>query len=360
MPLARDLGLAVLCGGLATAVVATALKPYQTPDGAAAARGAVAAAPLDAARLADLADALRRAGQSGPADEVEKAAGRLGAREPRVQAALFRLDLSAGRYASAFSHGDAILRRPVGDPARGPVEAAMSAAAREPAAALALARRLAGAPYWRADFLAALGQDRTQHATALALLAALRGGPSPPSLAEVAPLVSSLADLGDYGAAYAAWRRLSPNADPSLLRSLALTPDGTPFTWLLPQGGGATSAVGAGRLDIDYDGVGEALTPRQMLVLAPGRYRLLWRELRQTPAGGPFWRLECAPSRAAAAQSTPDDGPVNRWRERELAFVVPAQQCPALWLRLAVRPGEHLAQSLVSYADIRVEPERGE
>jgi hypothetical protein len=274
---------------------------------------------------------------------------------PPTQIWLMRRDLLARRFAGAFAHADALLRR---EPTPPPgVFAILTAAALEPGAVGPLAERLAANPSWRSDFFDFLaGEARPPPTTVTAaLLTRLAAGPTPPTDAEVAPYLRLLVSQQRFADAAAAWRRLTPGA-PSTATGVydgdfERPPGSTPFDWSLGGGVGWTASIAASpdgprgqALNVEYDGVSPPQPLRQLLVLSPGAYRLSGRFddrrgivqldahlLRRRPAPG---------DRAVAARPGRRLAPVQRHRG------CPASRLPGAMAGAEERAGERADRRL--------------
>jgi hypothetical protein len=106
-------------------------------------------------------------------------------------------------------------------------------------------------------------------------------------------------------------------------------------------------------LRIDYDGASTPQLPAQMLVLAPGRYRLSWRERL---AGDPrlAWQVRCIAPYSATLGSWPISAAVS-WRARSETFEAPAG-CRAQRLELTALPGERRSEVTAWFAQVRLSP----
>ncbi|MHB8530130.1 MAG: hypothetical protein ACYC8V_11545, partial [Caulobacteraceae bacterium] len=324
-----------------------------------AARRAVGLDPLDVAALRDLGLALDGAGHGDQADTFFTLADRLSRRDVATEAWLFQRRLRQARVDEAFFHADCLLRVDEDQRLRARTFAVFDLAEENDDALAALARRLELDPPWRTAFLQSLPPGREGLAGAWRVLNALAAGPAPATVQEAAPLLDRLVDLHFYQSAlsdYAVVKRRASLAQ-TLLRDGGFDGevDGTPFSWSEEVGDGATARVEAnegarvGRaLRVEYDSYAQPSLPGQLLVLAPGRYRLSWLEKGDGASAGAAlaWTVRCAESPSPLAASA--DGGGQGWREANLTFDVPGSRCGAQWLRLEAEPGER-RQSLIRW-----------
>lgn len=349
-------GLAIL---IAQAAFTSATDVDRPPDPA-----RLFHAPLDLPALRALGLRLDRDGRLDEADAVLAFVGRRSWRDGPTEVWLLRRRLDQGRYEEAFESADSLLRRDADGTTRPALFALFIAAADDVEARPALVARLAAAPWWRADFLRALG-ERGDMAGAQAVFSALARGPRPPTADEYAPLINRLVSAGDYASAYNLWRALvrRDHAPAAGLRDgdFSGESDHTPFTWSAAAGVGAASEAGAApggstarELRVDYDGYSSPNLPAQLLVDPPHRYSLSWRE-RIDPAVPErlFWRVRCAGSNAILARGAP---PVPGWREAAVSVVTPRSGCAAQWLELAAEPGERRGPVTARYTAFRLRP----
>jgi hypothetical protein len=318
--------------------------------------------PLDLPALRELGLRLDRQGRLAEADAILSFVGRRTWRDRPTEVWLLRRRLDQGRYREAIRSVDAVLRQDARGVTRPVLFDLLIAAADDPQARPALVAELTPAPWWRGDFLPALGV-RGAPASAVDTLSALALGPTPPLPDEYAPLISRLVSGRDYEGAYTAWRSV---ARPHGLVTATLRDgdftgysDHTPFTWSPASGAGVSSEVEAAprALRIDYDGFSAPNLPAQLLIHPPARYRLSWRERVESgdaeDSGRLFWRVRCADTNAVLARGPP---PVAGWRAVSLTVEARGAGCPAQWLELAADPGERRSPVTAWYAAFRLQP----
>ncbi|MFI4975600.1 MAG: hypothetical protein ACHP84_13755 [Caulobacterales bacterium] len=358
-----DFAVALLVGFTAAAIVAQAwvtLAPARSD-----AMLAVRSDPFDVAAVRDLGLAREAAGDRVAADRLMDLAGRLSWRDAPTQMWLFRRDLAHRDMVHALDHADAALRQASDDAARRPILESLAMAATDPAAAPLLAQRLAGVPAWRTNVLFELGRRDQTLGVARSVLVALRAGPTPPLDVEVAHYVQSLVGRGRFVQAFADWRLLSssPEREQALIRDgdFQRPGDGGPFSWSLGAGAeigrpplaGGEMALHAGLAD-----VGDAVMAEQLLVLAPGRYRLDWRALadRGGLAAPPRWSAECAATGAPIAREAGGALAADAWQARGMLLDVPNGECAALWLRLRGVPEDRGGAPSAWFTRMRLAP----
>jgi hypothetical protein len=155
-----------------------------------------------------------------------------------------------------------------------------------------------------------------------------------------AKLITSLVGRGQVDRAYQLWRTFSnPRAsarkeglfDPNFQGLPGLAP----FNWYYPVTSAGAAERSATGLQIDYYGRDDAELAGQLLMLAPGRYRLSF--VAEGAADGESsrlsWKLECLQSKASLGELMLKK---VTYSPRRLAgdFAVPAQGCTGQTLRL--------------------------
>jgi hypothetical protein len=164
---------------------------------------------------------------------------------------------------------------------------------------------------------------------------ALEPGATPPDWQ--ATLISRLIQAGQYGKAYATWR-LVAGIDRGAgtifnpgFRKMTAPP---PFNWALSTTGGVAEPAPGDRLQIIYFGRQDTVLAEQMLLLAPGRYRLGMDISGPLGDGGEIaWDVSCLPSSDVIFRL-----PVTRKGRITGDFTVP-QNCAMQNLRLVGLPG---------------------
>jgi hypothetical protein len=322
--------------------------------------------PLNAPALTTYALAMDQLKRPQAATAAMDVAARLGWRDNLTQVWLFRRELLAGRYVEALNHGDALLRRQFQAP---PVLfQILGVVARDPKAAALLTVHLAANPIWRAPFFDLL-MTREQPPpldTVHTLLAGLVGTAAPPTDDELRLYLGSLVRQGKFQQAITDWRQLSPGVvgrvGGVIDGDFERPPGPSPFDWLLRDGVGWTASIddspsGSGKaLKVEYDGVSPSPPLIQLLVLAPGAYRLTGRAYDAGGVGSQTlsWTLTCVGADAPIAQALTPSGTPNQWRAFSVDLTVPASGCPAQGLRLVANPGDVREDVAVWYDDLAV------
>jgi hypothetical protein len=185
-------------------------------------------------------------------------------------------------------------------------------------------------PEMKTASLMALATDASNADAVLAL-----AGRSSRNAAWLAPLLNSLVEARQYAKAKAIWGRSSAagGSSGSLVYDAGFADSNSPppFNWVL-----VSSAVGlaerqaGGRLHVIFYGHDDGVLARQMLLLAPGKYRMT-----MAASGSPAhereltWSIRCDLSQAPLSAA-----PVDVAASRGWSFTVPAS-CPAQWLELS-------------------------
>src|SRR5690606_38855192 len=274
--------------------------------------------------------------------------------------------LAAGDHAEALHQVDRVLAfRPAARAGLFPQLARMAA---DPAFADALATMLATRPPWRAGLLAHLQASREAPDAADQMLAALqrRGGLDQ---GEFDGWIDTLLKQGRWGEAHARWagpQLAAGHAIPLLFNGdFARPPSGSGFDWRLPRVPGVLvefePQAGAGQV-LRLRFLGRRVAggiARHPLLLAPGRYRLAWRQRLESLDADPGveWRLSCAGKPDTLAASAPMRG-TSPWRDAALEFEIPAQGCTGQWLELGMagaRGAGQLAAGGLRLARVRLE-----
>jgi hypothetical protein len=356
-----------LAVSLAVPIIANVLHPAAAPSTPREAAAAIARDPLDIAALERLGLDLDRAGRSAEADAVFSFIGRRTWRDGAAEAWLLRRRLGQGRFDEAFENADAILRQDADGSTRPTLFPILIAAARYSESRPALEARLAQSPWWRPRFLENLARNGDP-AGARTVFETLAQGRTPPTPEEYAPLVNRLVGGKAYRDAMDAWTAIAkPLGRTEGVRDgdFAGQWDHTGFTWSVSEGVGGASAIrpapdgSAGHaLRIDYDGFSSPALPSQLMVLAPGRYRVSWREQGDPGASTRlYWRVRCADSGqvlARAGDAFADTPGPGRWTQAGIGFEIPSGGCAGQWLELATNPGERRAPLTAWYAGFRL------
>ena len=169
-------------------------------------------------------------------------------------------------------------------------------------------------------------------------------------------MLDTLVKVGQGRQARALWARDAGVADAGALIHDGRFTDGRsppPFNWQLAGSAiGLTERQKGGGLHVIFHGTQMGALARQLLVLAPGTYRLS-ADVRARIADprALSWTIECPGAAAPIANLPVERSGALAWR-----FTVPAG-CAAQWLSLAGRPGDIGGDSEVTIASIALAPE---
>lgn len=337
---------------------AALIKAGEARTALAKGEAAVADAPLDPASTALLGVARMNLGDRAGAERAFRIAGQLGWRESFTQAYWMGRALEIGDWRVAAMRLDALLRQ---RPALLAERRLMDPIETSPAGRAALAERILALPGWLRLYTSAVADVprpvlllRAQVLGEVAARKAVLGCET------VAPLVERLVSQGAENEAGRLWRQHCPGAAATPIydgqfAAASLQQDSSQFAWffigqsdanvlLEPSGHGD-----AQRLTIEAATVRPRQIARQMVLPAPGPYRLSWQA--ETPDGSPnnlaVAALSCTanPSEWLAARFDPAP---RRW----IAEVDVGSECRAHWLSFGVRAGN----GTVRLSDVRLEP----
>ncbi|MBS0237894.1 MAG: hypothetical protein JSR89_05675 [Proteobacteria bacterium] len=308
-------------------------------------------------------------GDTISASKFMKAAAARSLRRPAALYWLLRSSLSANDIAGATDRADALLRiRP--DLISG-VTPALAQIAAMPAGTERLLATLSKGPPWREKFFRGLNGQTNSADAPLKLLLGLVHSEHPPAPNEIGTYLRYLIDTKDYERAYVSWLELLPPEqldDAGLLFNggFRFRPSGLPFDWMIERSHGALTeiisaqeAIDMNALSIEFGGGRVDFRPvSQVLVLAPGRYRLdgiskgSLKGLR-----GLKWRIACIqqPSRALAESKAFLEGSSD-WTDFSLSFEIPAS-CRAEIIRLildARSASETMVTGSMVFARLRI------
>jgi hypothetical protein len=238
--------------------------------------------------------------------------------------------------------------------------------------------RLAQAPETMAALESALKKDSRFRDRLLEHLAAKKADPNlilrlaknvPPPPGAGGPamwqgqLVTSVAERGEIGRAYQLWRTFSASRAPEKKSGVYDSqfqglPGGAPFGWHFPASpAGIAERTPNRTLQVGYYGRDPAELATQLLMLPAGAHRLSVRAEGDAEGEGSklSWKIQCQGSKAEIADLTlrkltyaPKVITVN--------FNVPANGCPAQWLRLVGIPGEFPKAQNATISAVKIEP----
>ena len=185
-------------------------------------------------------------------------------------------------------------------------------------------------------------------------------GPAARSEAWQSKLVSGLVVQGKVDQAYGLWRTFSSAKAPARKAGLydpglQGLPGFAPFNWYYPTTPAGVAERSPTGLQVEYYGRDNAELAGQLLMLAPGRYRLAFTA--EGSADGESsrisWQMQCLQSKAVIGElilSKVDYSP------RRIAgdFTVPAQGCSAQWLRLTGKAAEFVKPQNVTIRGLQL------
>lgn len=311
----------------------------------AAARAALRSDPLTEPALGLYGLGLDGQGQPATAQQAMEMGATRSLRDPVPHVWLYDSALQRGDYAGAIEHADVVIRSRPG--LRYTLFNSMRELVVAPQGVEALSAALQRNPPWRTEFLLMAADNQPTLAGTTALFADLQGSPAPPTPLELGRLLTNLVQAGAFQEALFLWMSVLPAYQFATLDYLSngdfrFAPSGLPFDWtILPVQGADISieatadAEDALRVQF-YRGRIDFSNVSKLLVLPPGRYVLEGREKADAldTERGTVWRLYCAgPKPSVLGASEPLKGTTN-WRTFDADFEVPADACPAQWLRL--------------------------
>lgn len=330
------------------------LAADRTTNAAALADQSLAGGAFNARALRIRGLAASRLGQSARADELLTLAGNWSLRDDPAHVWLVDRRLRQGNYGSAFAHADTLARRRI-DLHPSIFNLFTTAATQDPRSLPHLARLLAAEPPWRRAYWNYLHSRPDGDGVFLWLAMALERTREP-------------LDNDELKRLYAFWVFEKRFQAISLLREASGRPSSSslvqngdfsdpledqllPFGWRLGAGSGLSVQVAEDDLRatnpslwVNYDGYGNHLIAEQLLVLAPGQYRLNGEQRLQarSDTAGMAWIIECVGSDRRLAEYRPTDrtNASDRWTPFSVSVQVPAENCPAQSLQLLPRPGD--------------------
>lgn len=345
----------------AQANLARARQALARADGTAALRFAQAglgASPVDPAAPATLGAAHLALGQSRPAEEAFRVAGKLGWRIFTTQAYWLDRALAAGDFRVAAMRLDALVRQ---DPSLLRRSELLVPFEQSEQGRMALARQMKDAP-WRLAYADDIeGIDSAAVQRRAAVLGEMARGGTALGCDAAAPIVSALL-ASQTAAAASLWRQHCPAARRSLVydgefATALLGADGNAFAWSFPGESDvsvmltAPDPKGSRGLAIDSTAQRRTVVARQRLVIPAGTYQLSWRAVSDggspSPAVAPLIYCHGQAESVIAGQSERASG---RWS----APVSIGSGCQSWWLAFAVGPGP----SRVTLSSVALDPMR--
>ena len=213
----------------------------------------------------------------------------------------------------------------------GPIWAAIATISADPAARTEIKAEIARGAAWRDVYLTALSASAVDRAVVFEMLESAgkhapvtNVAPPPGTPDDRRAFITQMIAQHDYERAYLAWVQWLPAASQNAVgrvfdgdfKGLAALP---PFTWELADGtGGSTVIDPAAGLSVDYSGSDGAVLAKQMVLLAPGQYRLVtqakFQPVSNENGAAPLtWTLACAADDTALnVLAVPLDGSAKR------------------------------------------------
>jgi hypothetical protein len=273
-------------------------------------------------------------------------------------------------YAAALYYADLLLRtRPAAFNDVMPTLAKMTESEETNSA---LKKLIAGNPPWRSKFFKLLQANIRDPRTPLDLFLSIRDTPTPPTADDLRSYLNFLIRFKLYDIARYTWLHFLPPAQLSKTGllfngSFEITLSKLPFDWIISAGAGANVDTvthpdqdGQRALQLQFDnGRVNFGGVRQMIVLAPGNYRLKGKyKGRIIGRRGLLWRITCVGGRSKLiGESQMVLGVTRSWKEFDITFEVPTSDCRAQQVRLfhdARSASEKLVTGFMWYDDLKI------
>lgn len=251
----------------------------------------------------------------------------------------------------------------------------LNSLALEPEGRAALVAALVRNPGWRPLFLRSMGAKLAASDAPLALIQALKEAGSPPSEAELIPLLRArMAAEKRAEGAYNIWLQMLPAQEVLQVRPVnnldfARDPSALPFNWNLPRPMNAFIDLQARNDTVDGRvlrirfGVGRIRLGaiEQVTFLRPGRYQFSGEQKGlMSSKRGMVWQVLCYPAGPVAGQSSQLMGAPRVWRPFSFDITIPNNgRCDAQRLRLfhdSRSTSEQLASGDIQFQSLRITP----
>ena len=308
---------------------------------------ALKAEPLSARALRILAQVAEHEKDHGKTEALMKGAAQLSLEESLAVFWMMRESYRDQDYAETMRYADTLLRsRPQLAPHVFPMLGRM---AENVTASSELKKALAENPPWRGQFFGALPNQVTDARTPLELLLSLRNTATPPTEEERRSYLEALVQHKLYELAYYSWLQFLPQEQLSKTGrlfngSFDAAPTGLPFDWVFRRGGGVNIKFaqrsdqegkralliefGPGRVDFS-SGLSE------LVLLPPGDYKLEGKyKADLVSQRGLKWSVTCVDATDPAGISGTINGSDSTWKDIEIPFTIPHDECPAQYVRL--------------------------
>lgn len=295
--------------------------------------------PLESRATSMLGTALLQRGDTAAAERAFSVARELGWRDRTTQIYWADRDLRRGDYRAAARSLDALLRQ---HPSLVDRQDLLGPFERDPAARAALARRMAEPSEWVWRYtLDWSGLTAPRMLVRVAMLEERASQNRPIGCTAAVGPVDGLVSVNAFALARSLWRRHcrdrsgGPLGDGSFIAA-NFEGKGGPFSWLFFSSGDVATrfeAIDARERRLVASNSGGTVLPlaAQMLIAAPGAYRLSWRS--DGAAGALVAAVGCQPASGEWQSSLID----SRTGRRFVDLMVEAS-CPAPWLTLGISP----------------------
>lgn len=332
--------------------------------------------PGNAQALRILAQLAEAQGDEAHAWRFMQTAAQLSLRESTAVDWLMRKNLKKADYAAALYYADTLLR--THPQLVDYVTPTLVRIAEDRTANQLLKTLLVDNPPWRGRFFSVLPNHVSDARTPLDLLMALGRAAVPPTTEDLRTYLDFLVTHKFYGLAYYTWLQLLPSdrlGSVGLLYNgdFEIAPSGLPFDWLMTPGAGVTIDIVdrpdlAGRaLVVEFEGSRvDFRSVTQLILLSPGAYRFTGKYKSEVSgARGMKWRITCAGAALPIAESAMMTGLRPQWTEFDFGFTVPANDCPAQYVRLdldARMASEQFVSGSIWFGELKIarEPRRQE
>jgi hypothetical protein len=330
---------------------------------------ALSAEPLNAAGFELLGILSAKAHDTASATTFMQAASTRSLRTPAALHWLMHQKFSNGDAEAAISYGDALLR--IRPESLSTVVPTFAQIVEMPGGADRMIATLSTPSPWREKLLYALNGKTRNRETPLTLLSGLKKSDRPPIAREIGAYLRHLIDGGNYELAYYSWLQLLSTEQLRSARllfngSFRFPASGLPFDWTIEGSSGAIAEIAVGQgpkeanaLSLELGGGRVDFRPiSQLLLLAPGRYRLVGLAKGHLKGlRGLQWQIACLESRSrAVGESQPFLAGSPGWKEFMAGFEIHAG-CKAQVLRLildARSASETFVSGSFAFADLRI------
>jgi hypothetical protein len=339
-------------------------------DAVTGAREALAYSPLSPAALTLLGKLSDHKGDQAKAAALMQWASRVDQRSIDAQIWLLNQDIKAARVSNALRRMDVLFRgqdvqvRQKLVPALAPI---LTSEGYQPG----LIALLRTEPRWRPHFLAALAVGAKDLAGLGRLYEALGATDNPPTTDEWNSFLTRLVTEERFDEAYLAWSQSLPPERLSKLGYLynanfQYTISNLAFDWVFVpvEGALARAETENGRRILDVDFFGGRVTFQNvshLLSLPPGSYKFSGLERSQNLQNerGLRWRIACAGKNGATLRATELMAGDTPWREFDIDFGVPSDNCSYQNLVLELPARTAIETEIVggaSYANLEIAP----